>query len=385
MTTFSKDFNLDFLIGIMDYAEMRKYIEQQIFKQGSASAKVLAPLFNAIIDKLSTSESPTSKSVVMKAITIGEPAKTGDNLSSNSYRVTNLQDDIDAIIDAANENHDLTHVAVLDNNLAIIFNFLEYSDQELTAVATTHDGTYYLHLSKDVDGSYMNWTRQSEMVAPVTKAEIEVYKKLFDADYDYEANLFKVQIGTSIVNLTPADMLLADQEYDKVANTVNYTAMWANSKAKYIKCHDWFEGFQSDIDMHSAFYGADAEIIDLNANSVDGEMLVSNCTNMFAGCINLQQVVGIISLPDTGYSVQNIFASCDKLISFKLKNLSQDLDLSDCKQASPESVLYAVQNAKATSGIIITLEKSVLEKYSQSSDWTEVRSAVENNQFITIA
>lgn len=369
----------------MDYTEMRKYVEQQIYKQGSASAKVLAPLFNAIIDKISTSESPTGRSVVMKAITIGEPTKTGDNLVSNSYKVTNLQDDIDAIIDAANENHDLSHVAVLDNSLAIIFNFLEYSDRELTAVATVHDGTYYLHLSKDTDGSYMNWTRQSATVAPVTQAEIEVYKRLFDAEYDYENNLFKVQIGTSIVSLTPADMLLADQEYDKVANTTNYTAMWANSKAKYIKCHDWFQGFQSDIDMHSAFYNTDAEIIDLNANSEDGEMLVSNCTNMFAGCINLQQVVGIINLPNTGYSVMNIFAGCPKLISFKIKNLSQDLDLSDCPQISPESVLYTVKNAKTNSGILITLEKSVLEKYNQSSDWTEVRSEVEKNVYINIA
>lgn len=369
----------------MNATEMRTYVEQQIHKQGSASSKVLAPLFNAIIDKLSTSESPEGRSVVIKAITIGEPTKTGDNLASNSYRVTNLQDDIDAIIDAANENHDLTHIAVLDNSLVIIFNFFEYSPNELTAITTVNDGTYYLHLSKDDNGSYMNWTRNLQMVPPVTQAEIEVYKKLFGATYDYEANMFKLQIGTSIVSLTPADMLLADQEYDKVANTVNYTAMWANSKAKYIKCHDWFQGFQSDIDMHSAFYGSDAEIIDLNANSEDGEMLVSNCTSMFAGCINLQQVVGIISLPDTSYSVMNIFASCNKLISFKIKNLSQDLDLSDCGQVSPESVLYAVKNAKASSGILITLEKSILEKYNQSADWTEVRSEVEKNIYINIA
>lgn len=369
----------------MEIVEMRKYVDLEIFKQGSASAKVLAPLFTAIIDKLSASDNPTGRSVSTVPITIGEPAKTGDNLPSNSYKVTNTQVDIDQVIDAANANHDLTHIAVLDNNLAIIFNFLEYSSTELTAMATVRDGEYYLHLSKDANGSYLNWTRTSAMVAPVTQAEIEVYKKLFDADYDYENNKFQVHIGTSLVNLTPADMLLADQEYDKVANTTNYTAMWANSKAKYIKCHEWFQGFQTDIDMHSAFYASNCEIIDLNAPNEEGELDVSNCTNMFSGCIYLQQIVGIISLPDTGYSVLNMFDSCVRLISFKIKNLAQDLDLHQCAQVSPESILYTIQNAKPNASFLITLETSVLEKYSSSADWAEVRSAIEANSKIVIA
>ena len=165
----------------MDIVQMRKYVDLEIFKQGSASAKVLAPLFTAIIDKLA-STSVDDGQVSTVAITIGEPAKTGNNLPSNSYKVTNTQADINQVIDAANANHDLTHVAVLDNNLAIIFNFLEYSSTELTAMATVRDGEYYLHLSKDAGGSYLNWTRTSAMVAPVTQSEIEVYKKLFNAD-----------------------------------------------------------------------------------------------------------------------------------------------------------------------------------------------------------
>lgn len=384
MTDFSKDFNLDFRQETMDIIQMRKYVDLEIFKQGSASAKVLAPLFTAIIDKLASTDVDDGQ-VSTVAITIGEPAKTGDNLPSNSYKVTNTQADIDQVIDAANANHDLTHVAVLDNNLAIIFNFLEYSSTELTAMATVRDGEYYLHLSKDADGSYLNWTRTSAMVAPVTQSEIEVYKKLFNADYDYENNKFQVHIGTSLINLTPADMLLADQEYDKVANTTNYTAMWANSKAKYIKCHEWFQGFQTDIDMHSAFYASNCEIIDLNAPNEEGELDVSNCTNMFSGCIYLQQIVGIISLPNTGYSVLNMFDSCVRLISFKIKNLAQDLDLHWCAQVSPESILYTVQNAKPDASFLITLESSVLEKYNSSADWAEVRSAVEANSKIVIA
>lgn len=76
---------------------MRKYVDLEIFKQGSASAKVLAPLFTAIIDKLA-STSVDDGQVSTVAITIGEPAKTGDNLPSNSYKVTNTQADIDQVI-----------------------------------------------------------------------------------------------------------------------------------------------------------------------------------------------------------------------------------------------------------------------------------------------
>lgn len=195
---------------------MRKYVDLEIFKQGSASAKVLAPLFTAIIDKLA-STSVDDGQVSTVAITIGEPAKTGDNLPSNSYKVTNC------------------------------------------------------------------------------------------------------------------------------------------------------------------------EIIDLNAPNEEGELDVSNCTNMFSGCIYLQQVVGIISLPDTGYSVLNMFDSCVRLISFKIKNLAQDLDLHRCAQVSPESILYTIQNAKPDASFLITLETSVLEKYNSSADWAEVRSAVEANSKIVIA
>ena len=50
----------------MDIPEMRRYVQHEIHKQGSASAKVLAPLFTAIIDKLSSADSPTGSSVLEK-------------------------------------------------------------------------------------------------------------------------------------------------------------------------------------------------------------------------------------------------------------------------------------------------------------------------------
>lgn len=58
MTDFSKDFNLDFRQETMDTIQMRKYVDLEIFKQGSASAKVLAPLFTletSVLEKYNSS------------------------------------------------------------------------------------------------------------------------------------------------------------------------------------------------------------------------------------------------------------------------------------------------------------------------------------------
>lgn len=353
---------------------MRDYVEQTIHQQGSASAKAIAPLLTALIDKFSSNETD-EHTIHSIPVTIGASSSVGSNLTSNSYTVTNPQSEIDQIIDSANTNHDLSHVAVLDSDMAIIFNFLNYSSIELIASAVVDGGEYHLYLSKDGD-SYLNWSKISGTISPVTEAEVNAYKKLFGATYDFHENKFQVQIGTSIVNISPTDMLFTALEYNKVANLANYTAMWVNSKARFIKCHGWYF---SNVAMTSAFKEAVTEMIDLNAE----ELKVGDCSSTFSGCSKLQQIVGIISLASSS-KVANMFDGCSKLISVKLKNLGQTLDLSSCVQISAESVLYMVQNANTSLVFGIKLAPSVLEKYNGSSDWTAVRSAVEANGKILI-
>lgn len=133
--------------------------------------------------------------------------------------------------------------------------------------------------------------------------------------------------------------------------------------------------------MHSAFFGAEAEAIDLN---VDNELVVSNLTNAFANCSNLQEITGILTVPDTGYSVFGIFNKCIKRHSVKIKNLGLDIDLLHCPFISNESILYIVRNVKPNATFSIKLNPTALEKYNSSTDWTEVRSEVESNGKIKI-
>lgn len=362
----------------MNLQEMYSYVEQEIQKQGSASSKVLAPLLKSMLEYAGENSDGI---VETSPVTIeNQASEIGDNFSI--YKVSNEQSEIASIIELVNSNHQKARVIAFDNKLTILFPFTEYTDDSITAIAPAHDGYYYLHLDAQADGSYLTHYSFTEAIAPVTEGEIEVYKKLFDADYDKTTNKFSVLVGSTVYNLSPADMIMADQEYDKVANTVNYTAMWANSKAKYIKCHEWFSGFSTDIDLHSAFFGAEAEAIDLN---VDDELVVSNLTNAFANCSNLQEVTGIMKVPDTGYSVFGMFNKCVKLHSVKIKNLGLDISFLHSPYISAETVLYIVKNAKANTSFTITLNPTALEKYNSSQDWAEVKSEVENNGKIKIA
>lgn len=362
----------------MTLQEMYNYTEQQIQKQGSASSKVLAPLFKSMLEYMGENNDGL---IETNPVTIeSQASETGDNFSI--YKVNNAQSEIDSIIELVNNNSQKARVIALDNGLTILFPFTEFTNESITAIAPAHDGYYYLHLDSQADGSYLTHYAFTEAIAPVTEGEIEVYKKLFNADYDKATNKFSVLVGSTVYNLSPADMIMADQEYDKVANTVNYTAMWANSKAKYIKCHEWFSGFSTDIDLHSAFFGAAAEAIDLN---VDEELVVSNLTNAFANCSELQEITGILKVPGTGYSVFGLFNKCIKLHSVKIKNLGLDISFIHSPYISAESILYIVENAKADTAFTLTLNPTTLEKYNNSQDWVAVKSAVESNGKITIA
>lgn len=362
----------------MNLQEMYSYTEREVQKQGSASSKVLAPLLKSMIEYMSENGAGL---IETNPITIeNQASEVGNNFSL--YKVNNAQSEIDSVIGLVNSNNQKARIVAYDNKLTILFPFMEYSNDSVTAIATAHDGYYYLHLDSQADGSYLTHYSFTNAIAPVTEGEIEVYKKLFNADYDKASNKFSVLVGSTIYNLSPADMIMADQEYDKVANTVNYTAMWANSKARYIKCHEWFSGFSTDIDLHSAFFGAEAEAIDLNVND---ELVVSNLTNTFTNCSNLQEVTGILKVPDTGYSVFGMFNKCIKLHSVKIRNLGLDISFIHSPYISAESILYIVRNAKPNTGFTITLNPSALEKYSGSSDWAEVRSGVANNGKIRIA
>lgn len=156
-------------------------------------------------------------------------------------------------------------------------------------------------------------------------------------------NQFTVQIGTVSAQLTPGQMMLTTEEYNKVSNDADYTAMWAYAIAEYICCPPWFEGF-AGFKLHSAFYKAEKTIfIDLNAV----ELSVVTLASAFYGCSRLEQITGILKIA-SNVPLTDAFKGCAVLHTVKLSGLSSNIDLSDCAQLSVETIEHLIEKTYIT-------------------------------------
>lgn len=364
----------------MDISEMRKYVEDSIRKQGTASSKVLSPLFSSILDKLAETPGGLVAAPALKATRSGSTA-TGDV----SYTITSAQTEIDEVIDLVLQNKDLAHIAVIVEvseleAIVIVFDrFTYYTAGAVSARATTIDGEYQLDLTSMTEYPTLCFTKH---IDAASSAEIEAYTRLFGAKYDYSTGLFTIAVQNEEFQFVAGDMILSGIEYAKSLpyGVADYSYNWANSVACYIKCHLNLGSSTSELTLGNAFEGCkEVELIDLGKEVIHAKNMVS----AFSGCRYLRWIEGLIILSDDA-PVIFAFKGCESLEHVEISNLSTDLDLSDCASITPESVEYMVRNAKADTAITITLEASVLEQYNASSNWASVRSAVAANTNITI-
>lgn len=213
---------------------------------------------------------------------------------------------------------------------------------------------------------------------PVTKGDIDAYKMLFDASYNNETNKFNITVGATVVNLTPGEMIIVNEEYNKPSNDADFTAMWAYSISKYICCAPWFEGFVG-FKLHSAFYKAESVIM-IDLNSV--ELPVVDLTNAFFGCSRLEQISGIISI-QSNTPIMNAFKGCEVLHTFRLHGLNSNIDLSDCRQLTFETFEDLIENA-GNGNFTIKVHPDVKAKIETNPDWDVVRNMFEVHDNITL-
>lgn len=353
---------------------MKEYISTAVQRQGSQGAIALAPLLSAMVDKMfadpETGVSPIVIEIADKGVKVG---------TLTTYEIKTGQETINGYIEDAKEEKAKARLFVQDGDALINFNYLEINGDTITGHAVATDGIYKLFLSKTAGMSYFSHDDETKGVASVTEAEVGGYKALFGADYDAANNKFLVNIGTVSVPLTPAQMMLTTEEYNKHCNDGDCTAMWAYSVAEYICCPRWFEGFTA-FKLHSAFYKSDKAIfIDLNTDSLN----VATYVNAFNGCSRLEQITGVIkvngAIPST-----DAFKGCAILHSFKLNGLSSSLDLSDCKALSFETIDYLIDNAvKPSSGkITVTVHADVLNNINNNTSWADVKTKIESTGWI---
>lgn len=360
----------------MTYQEMKDFITSDVLKQGNEGALNISPLLNAIVDKLFTDP---ETGVVPIVISIAENGtKEG---TTTRYDVTTEQSAIDQYIDNVTEEKAKARLFIQDGDALIGFTYLEINGTTITGQCSAPDGSYKLYLSKEAGTSYFEHDDEVKSIASVTEAEIAGYNEMFGATYDPVNNKFTVQIGTVSVQLTPGQMMLTTEEFNKVSNDADYTAMWAYAIAEYICCQPWFEGF-AGFKIHSAFYKAEKTIfIDLNTP----ELTVTNLSSTFYGCSRLEQVTGIMKIA-SNVPLTDAFKGCALLHSFKLKGLSSNIDLSDCKSLSFETVEYLIENSvqPESGNITITVHPDVNNNINNNSNWADVRTLLQEKTYITI-
>ena len=357
----------------MNRQQMKDFIALNIEQQGDKGAINLSSLMYAIVDKLfadpQTGVSPIVVSISKEGVRDG---------SRTIYEIVTPQDELNVYIDEAQTDKAKTRLFVQDGDALIGFPYLEINGTTISGDAVTNDGHYHLQLSNRAGQSYFVHDETTNGIAQVTESEIKAYKTQFNADYSKAENVFKITVGTTVINMSPADMMLIQEEYNKVSNDADYTAMWAYSQAKYICAPKWFEGFTM-FKLHSAFYkAADTIIIDLNSE----DLSVASLTSAFLGCSRLEQIYGVLDLSMCS-QVNDAFAGCGVLHTVKLRGVGVNIGFDDCKQLSKDSVKYLIENC-AAANFTLTLNSYVYNELFSSDDWADVKALLQTKTNITV-
>ena len=383
----------------MNKEQMKEYIRKNVKKQGTMGALALAPLLSDMVDQIFAGGGGGDSGTVgggddgdgdeeqpQKPVASANPpviiAIAGDGTkegTKTTYQVSTGQAQITEAIAKLSEKKAEIGLFVEDGDLIIGFQYIENDGDTVTAVSSAPDGAYKLYLSKEAGKSYFEHDEATKAIASVTESEIEAYKEVFGAVYDPVKNKFDVQIGTVHTQLTPGQMMLTNEEYNKVSTNGDYTAMWANSKAEYICCAPFFFGFMS-LKLHSSFFESkNVVFIDLNKD----ELSVSDLTNAFYGCERLEQITGVLDVGKASFN-DSVFYDCKVLHSVKIQSASGKLDFHSCDQISPESIEFAIRYSNPGKNLVIVVSENVKNKIDNEVLWSKVRESLTMYTNVTI-
>lgn len=128
----------------MNRSELNKFIQQSISEQGNASSIALTQLAIELMKHIPCTVHISSDKV--------------EDLDKTTYKITDDQSEIDAIIDAVTEN-EVSSICMHDNGVTLHFSHVEVSDNIVTRYLTTFDGNYTLLLSKEEGLSELSHTK----------------------------------------------------------------------------------------------------------------------------------------------------------------------------------------------------------------------------------
>lgn len=118
----------------MNRSELNKFIQQCISEQGNASSIALTQLAIELMKHIPCTVHISSDKI--------------EDLDKTTYKITDNQSEIDAIINAVTGN-EVSSICMHDNSITLHFSHIEVSDDIVTCYLTTFDGNYTLLLSKE--------------------------------------------------------------------------------------------------------------------------------------------------------------------------------------------------------------------------------------------
>ena len=121
------------------------------------------------------------------------------------------------------------------------------------------------------------------------------------------------------------------------------------------------------------YYSSLLEVIRLCDNTEISEnfgIYPSNCNNMFAGCVNLKKILGVL-FGDNMTSVGYMFGRCQSLSDLRLKKLNININFQYSPLINYESVSYLIDNAANTSAITVTVHPTTYSYLTGTAQPTE--------------
>ena len=131
----------------MNRRELNKFIQQSISEQGNASLIALTRLAIELVKHV--------------PCTVHISSDKTEDLDKTTYKITDSQSEIDAIIDAVTGN-EVYSICMHDNGVTLHFSHIEVSDDIVTCYLTTFDGNYTLLLSKEEGSSELSHSKITE-------------------------------------------------------------------------------------------------------------------------------------------------------------------------------------------------------------------------------
>ena len=129
----------------MTTIELKKFIKQCIEEQGSASSIELFRLVAELANHIPL------------VIHLNGESKS-ESTTKVSYKISDSQEEIDAIIDVALESEE-ADICVNFNGMTIHFSHIEVNDDILTGYIVSANGSYELYLTKEPEQSELVFIR----------------------------------------------------------------------------------------------------------------------------------------------------------------------------------------------------------------------------------